>query len=170
MNLVSRWNSLILVLLLTTQPGCLLLNAFLPRKPRSVFDTSYLEAAGYSIPPGGMPAPVNLDPNAGPRVVLEVRSEERHLETIPVPEEGLFIQDLVQQAKLHESLGQLSISIMRPQKSGAPLRLDLRTDDSGKATNIGQNYAVLPGDHIIVFHDERTYLERFVDKTIKAKS
>ncbi len=164
----SRWICLGLLSLLVTQPGCLLLSALLPKKPSNGLDVSHLKAQGYSIPPGGMPAAVALDPNDGPRVILEIRGDKRHLETIPLSEKGMFIEDLVQQAKLHENFGQLSISIMRPNGQGAPpVRMDLTTDDKGKATNVGQNYGLLPGDHIIVLPDDRSYLERFITKTTK---
>ena len=168
MRSASRSICLGFFVVLATQSGCVLLSAFLPRKPTSGLDVSLLKAQGYSIPPGGMPAPVVLDPNDGPRVILEVRADERHLETIPLPEKGMFIEELVQQAKLHENFGQLSISIMRPNGEGAPpVRMDLTTNDAGKATNVGQNYALRPGDHIIVLHDERSYFERFITKTMK---
>jgi hypothetical protein len=111
---------------------------------------------------------VVLDPSDGPRVILEVRADERHLETIPLPDKGMFIEELIQQAKLNENFGQLSISIMRPNGEGAPpVRMDLTTNDAGKASNVGQNYALHPGDHIIVLHDERSYFERFMSKTTK---
>ena len=168
MHMAARCICLASIGLMATQPGCLLLNAMLPRKSGNALDVSLLKAQGYSIPPGGMPAPVVLDPNDGPRVILEVRADERHLETIPLPEKGMFIEELVQQAKLHENFGQLSISIMRPNGEGAPpVRMDLTTNDAGKATNVGQNYALRPGDHIIVLHDERSYFERFMAKTTK---
>ena len=168
MQAANYLRSLILLGLLATQPGCLLLNTFLPRKDRSTLDTSLLKAQGYSIPPGGMPAAVALDPNDGPRVILEIRSDERHLETIPLTDKGMFIEELVQQAKLHETFGSLHISIMRPNGEGAaPVRMDVTTNDDGKATNVGQNYALRPGDHIIVINDDRTYFERFIAKTLK---
>ena len=168
MTTTSRFGYFVLIALIASQPGCILLNAMLPRKASSTLDTSLLKAQGYSVPPGGMPAQVVLDPNDGPRVVLEIRSEERHLETIPLPEQGMFIEDLVQQAKLHETFGALTISIMRPNGEGAaPVRMDLTTDDEGKATHVGQNYGLRPGDHIIVINDDRTYFERFISKTFK---
>ena len=168
MHLAMRCICLGLMGLLATQPGCFLLSALLPRKPGNGLDVSYLKAQGYSIPPGGMPAPVALDPNDGPRVILEIRGDKRHLETIPLPEKGMFVEDLVQQAKLHETFGQLGISIMRPNGQGAPpVRMDLTTNDEGKATNVGQNYGLLPGDHIIVLPDDRSHLERFITKTTK---
>jgi hypothetical protein len=150
--------------LLATQPGC---NLF-PRRKSQSLDISLLKAQGYSIPPGGMPAQVAPDSQGRPRVVLEIRSDERHLESIPMPASGvLFIEDVVQQAKLHEKFGELSISIMRPNGAGAPpVRMDVRINHKGKATNVGQNYALHPDDHIIVLHDERSHLERFLSKTL----
>jgi hypothetical protein len=170
MKSTMRCTLLALVLLITTQPGCMLLHIFMPRKPTSDLDLSILKAQGYSIPPGGMPSPVQFDPSDGPRVVMEIRGDKRHMESIPLPENGMFVQDLVQQAKLNKAFGALQISILRPTNSGAaPVRLDLQTDEDGKVTNISQNYALHPGDHVIVLHDDRTYLERFVDKAIKKK-
>ena len=168
MHLATRCICLGLMVLLATQPGCLLLSALLPRKPGNGLDVSYLKAQGYSIPPGGMPAPVALDPNDGPRVILEIRGDKRHLETIPLPEKGMFIEDLVQQAKLSETFGQLGVSIMRPNGQGAPpVRMDVTISEEGKASNLGQNYGLQPGDHIIVLPDDRTHLERFIARTTK---
>ncbi len=164
----ALWFNLIaLVAMLATQSGCELLT-MTKRKP--TLDTSLLKAQGYSIPPGGMPAQVAPDSQGRPRVVLEIRSDERHLESIPFPASGvLFIEDLVQQAKLSETFGQLTISIMRPNGAGVPpVRLDVRTNSKGKVTNVGQNYALRPDDYIIVLHDERTNLERFIEKTLPA--
>jgi hypothetical protein len=172
MLLILRWASPLAVgMILTLQSGCVSMSTMLGQKKSPTLDTSLLEAQGYSVPQGGMPSPVSPDATRGPRVVLEVRDEGRHLESIPMPmDRSMFIEDLVQEAQLHERLGRLSISIMRPNGSGAPpVRLDVGTDDKGKAKSIGQNYALLPGDHIIVLPDNRSSLERWVDKTFNAK-
>ncbi|GAB5403487.1 MAG: hypothetical protein Aurels2KO_17180 [Aureliella sp.] len=142
------------------------ISAMMGQKRSSTIDTTLLESQGYSIPPGGMPSPVKMDASKGPRVIMELRSDEgRHLESIPLPtDRGVFIEDLIQQAELHKELGNVSVSIMRPNGSGAPpLRLETRTDKKGKAASIGENYALLPGDHVIVYGDQRTLLERFID-------
>lgn len=155
---------------LSTQSGCITLAHLIRGDTKSAtLDTRLLEAQGYSIPPGGMPSPVAADPHGAPRVILEVRNGDRHLESIPLsPERPMFVEDIVQQAQLHERIGELAISIMRPDgQGGPPVRLDLRTDLKGKATNIGQNYALLPGDHIVVNGDQRSGLERFVDKHLR---
>ena len=135
-------------------------------RPKGQLDTSYLKAQGYDIPPGGMPSPVAPSASAGPQVVLEVRDEGRHLEAIPLPmDRAVYIEDIVREADLADRLGRLSISIMRPNGSGAPpVHLRLTTNDKGKAADMGQNYALLPGDHIIVSGDRRSGFERIIDR------
>ena len=156
----------VLVLCLLSQSGCITLNSLLGESKSSGFDTRFLEAQGYSIPPGGMPSPVAADPSGAPRVILEVREDERHLEAIPLPaDRAMFIEDVVQQARLHDRLGELAISIMRPDgQGGPPVRLELRTDGKGKASQLGHNYALMPGDHIVVNPDNRSGMERMIDK------
>ncbi len=165
----NRLVALVVAFVLSSQSGCVLLNAFIGKSRTPGLDVSMLEAQGYSIPPGGMPLPVKAEADGKPRVVLELRGDGRHLESIPLPtEKAMFVEDLVLQAKLHEQIGALSLTIMRPNGAGAPpLRLDSKTDDKGKAINIGQNYALLPGDHVIVYSDERSLLEKFIDTQLK---
>lgn len=167
MKFAKRWMlPAVLAVCTTTQSGCLTLGELVSPQKKQVLDTSFLETQGYSMPMGGMPAPVAPDPNGAPRVILEVRNGQTHLESIPLPmDRAVFIEDIVQQARLHDRFGQLVISIMRPTElGGAPLRLDLQTDSSGKAANAGQNYALMPGDHIVVNIDDRSGLERFIEK------
>lgn len=154
---------------IATQSGCLSLGTFIGQTKSPTLDTRMLEAQGYSIPPGGMPAPVAPSPNGAPRVILEVREDGTHVESIPLDmDKAVFIEDIVQQARLHDRFGQLDISIMRPTPNGGPpLRLDTHIESTGKATNVGQNYALLPGDHIVVNSDNRSSLERFIDKQFR---
>ena len=171
MNCVRSMYTTLVLASLIGSTGCMTLSEMLGQKRKDTLDTSYLKREGYSIPPGGMPTPVAIDPSRGPSVVLEVRGDGNHLETIPLPKDKpVFIEDLVGQAQLPDKLGQLSISIMRPNGPGLPpVRLDVQTDSKGKATSPGQNYAVLPSDHIIVLHDQRTNLERFIEKSFKTR-
>lgn len=155
--------------LLASQPGCTLSSLLKRKSPQ--LDTTLLEAQGYSIPRGGMPTPVSSEGAEVPSVILEVRGDEdqQKIKRIPIPtDQGVFIEDIVAKGRLSEVLGNLSISIMRPTAHGEPpIRLDLRTDDKGRATNIGSNYALRPGDHIIVNADQRSYLERFISSQMK---
>ncbi|QDV27859.1 hypothetical protein Q31a_62520 [Aureliella helgolandensis] len=149
--------------------GCVTMEAFMGKPRTPSLDISLLQAQGYQIPPGGMPSPVEPAADGKPRVVLEVRDDGRHLESIPLPvDRALFVEDIVQEASLHKRFGHLAISIMRPMGEGQPpTRLDARTDDDGKVTSLGQNYALQPGDHLVVNVDQRTSLERFVDRQFK---
>lgn len=155
------------MLLVCSQSGCITLASMITgQKPAPTLDTSMLEAQGYSLPPGGMPMAVEPDKQGRPRVVLEIRgsSEQRHVESIPLPNEpAMFVQDLIQQAQLNEHFGALSISIMRPTTGGAPpIRLQVRSDRDGKVLNPGTNYALLPGDHLVVLENNESLIERFV--------
>ena len=156
--------------LILCQSGCLSLQSFIQAdKPQ--LDTSHLRAAGYSIPPGGMPMYVEEENTTGePQVFLEIRGGEkqRHLEKLPLPmDKPVFVEDLVRQARLNEQLGQLSISIMRKTAGGPPIRLQVRTDSEGKAESIGSNYALQPGDHLVILEDNRSSLERFLESQFR---
>jgi hypothetical protein len=143
------------------------------RKESPTLDTRLLEAQGYSMPAGGMPMEVSPKGSEKPNVVLEIRGgkDRRHVERIVLPtDRGVFIQDIVQQAKLHEKFGRLQISIMRPHGIGMPpVRLDAQTDSDGQITNVATNYALLPGDHVIVNEDSRSSLEKFLDSQFSNK-
>lgn len=156
----------LLGILLCSQSGCFTLSSII-RKESSELDTRLLNAQGYSIPPGGMPTKVSSKGSEKPSVVLEIRSDKnkRHVERIPLPmDQGVFVQDIVQQAKLHSKLGPLRVSIMRPSgPMSPPVRLEARTDKHGKTSSLGKNYALLPGDHIIVNEDKRSTLEKLMD-------
>lgn len=159
----------LLACLSVTQSGCLTLSALMGQSRSPTLDTTMLKAQGYSAPPGGMPSPVAMASDGRPRIVLEVRGDEKHLESIPVPlDRPMFVEDLVRDAKLHERFGNMDISIMRPTESGAPpVRLETKIRDDGRASNVGSNYALLPNDHIIVISDQRTSLEKFISKQFK---
>ena len=143
---------LLLAIAFASQAGCLTLSGFV-QKDSPKLDTRLLEAQGYSIPPGGMPMGVSAEGSSQPSIVMEVRTggDERHVERVPIPvDRGLFIEELVQQAELHKKLGKLQVSIMRDSEGGPPIRMDVQTDSQGRATSMGSNYALYPGDHVIV--------------------
>lgn len=98
---------------------------------------------------------------------MEVRtgSDKPHLEQIPLrKEQPMFIEDLVREAKINERVGGVAISIMRPAGPNVPpVRMDVRVKHDGKVKNMSENYALMPGDHLIVTGDQRTSLEMFFD-------
>lgn len=170
-NSRTRWLAATCAAVLLSQTGCITLLGGKVRRPK--LDTSYLEAAGYSIPPGGMPAPVRPTHSDGRAIVMEVRGveEKPHLEQIPLPKDRpMFVEDLVRDAKINERVGGVLISIMRPTGPNLPpVRMDVRVRETGKVKDLEENYALMPGDHVIVNTDGRTSLEVFVD-SLKGKS
>ncbi len=83
-----RWVGLgVLSVSLVCQIGCVTL---MGKKRSSKLDTTYLEAAGYSIPPGGMPSPVGEIASDGQSLVMEIRQdgEKPHMERIPLSKDG----------------------------------------------------------------------------------
>ncbi len=165
----SRLAVALLACFTLSQTGCISLYSLLGRPESPILDTTMLETQGYSVPAGGLPVPVGPAMDSRPRVVMEIRADGKHIESIPLPtDRSMFIEDLVQEAQLHEHFGRLDISIMRPNGSGnPPVRLDVHTDDKGRADNAGHNYALLPNDHIIIINDQRSALEKFIDKNFR---
>lgn len=132
----------------------------------SIYDTTMLKAQGYSLPPGGMPSalPASMVRDAS-SVVLEIRGDEPKMTAISLPEEQtITVEDLARKAELSDLLGNCQVSIMRPNGNQPPVRLDVRLNAKGKASNPAQNYGIRPGDHLIVIGDGRSHLERFVDR------
>ena len=159
-----QWMAVGCAVALLSQTGCVTL---LGKSRSSKIDTSYLEAAGYSIPPGGMPAPVGRLSGDGMAIVMEVRGtdEKAHIERIPLSKDRpMFVEDLVREAKIAERVGGVKISIMRPAGPNLPpVRMDVQVRETGKVKDLEDNYALMPGDHVIVNCDGRTSLEVFVD-------
>lgn len=165
---LNRWLVLAACMLLCFhQVGCVTVSSLMGRTRSSKIDTSHLEAAGYSIPPGGFPTPVGNTSGDGQSIVMEVRAgtEKPHLEQIPLRrQQPMFIEDLVREAKITERVGGVAISIMRPAGPNLPpVRMDVRVKSDGKVKNMEENYALMPGDHLIVSSDQRTSLEMFFD-------
>lgn len=151
-----------------TQSGCFTLSQLAGGRPKSGYDTTMLKAQGYYLPPGGMPSPLpdGMVPGAS-SIVLEIRGEEPKLAAIAIsPDQPVTIEELARKAELADQLGQCSLYIMRPNGHQPPVRLDVRLNSKGKADNPARNYAVRPGDHIVVISDGRSPLERFVDRQL----
>jgi hypothetical protein len=130
------------------------------REPIDGMDTKALREAGYTFDEQGAQRPIS--PGDGkPAVVLEVRNGKRHLERIPLTaDKPIFIQDIVDDAKLVDRLGKIQVTILRPTgDANPPIRLDSDFDPETKRIVIGQNYAIQPNDQIVVTKDNRSWLD-----------
>jgi hypothetical protein len=156
---IRSWLGFGAILLLT---GCSSMFGDRSREPIDGLDTRAMREAGYNFDERG--AQRALPPNDGkPSVVLEVRNGKRHLERIPLPpDKPMFLQDIVDDAKLVDKIGKIEVTILRPTGAASPpIRMDADFDSETKRVVIGQNYAVQPNDTIIVSKDTRSWLDSF---------
>lgn len=122
-----------------------------------------MRTAGYRFDETGAQKPVPADAQH-PSVILEVRDGKRHLEKIPMSaEKPLFIQDIVHDAKLEQKLGKIKVAILRPTgESTPPIRMEADMEPHGKGVVKWQNYALQPGDQIVVTKDTTTWMDEMM--------
>ncbi len=149
-------------LLLVCSTGC---TTLFGRKsgPGDDLDLSQIKRDGYTVGPNGV---MQAMPSDDSSVVLEVVDGKRHFEKIPLIQgQPMFIADVVKDADLRKKLGPLHVRILRPNGQGAPVRMDVDFDDSGKRVKDGTNYSLRPGDHIVVMKDDRGFASQMLSKT-----
>ena len=143
-------------------------------EPIDGIDTKAMRAAGYNFDETGPQKPIPTD-SQKPSVVLEVRDGKRHLERIPMtPDKPLFIQDVIHDAKLESKLGQINVAILRPNgsdkgTSSPPIRMEVDMERSGKGVVKWQNYALQPGDQIVVTKDTSTWMDGMMSSIIPSR-
>ncbi len=139
-------------------------------EPVDGIDTQAMRAAGYNFDDMGTQKPIPTDAQK-PSVVLEVRDGKRHLERIPMtPDKPMFIQDVIHDAKLEEKLGQIKVAVLRPMgDSTPPIRMEVDMERGGKGVVKWQNYALQPGDQIVVSKDTSTWMDGVMSSVIPSR-
>ena len=157
-------------MLLGTFSGCAAMTGSKPSEPIDGIDTKAMRAAGYNFDDMGAQKPIPTDAQK-PSVVLEVRDGKRHLEKIPMtPDKPLFIQDVIHDAKLEEKLGQIKVAVLRPSgDSNPPIRMEVDMERGGKGVVKWQNYALQPGDQIVVSRDTSTWMDGIMSSVIPSR-
>jgi hypothetical protein len=131
--------------------------------PGDDLDLSQIKREGYTVGPNGV---MQAAPSDETSVVLEVVDSKRHFEKIPLIQgQSMFIADVVKDADLRKKLGPIHVRILRPNGNGAPVRMDVDFDDSGKRVKDGTNYSLRPGDHIVVTKDDRGFASQMLSKS-----
>ena len=131
--------------------------------PGDDLDLSQIKRDGYTVGPNGV---MQAMPSDETSVVLEVVDGKRHFEKIPLIQgQPMFIADVVKDADLRKKLGPIHVRILRPNGQGAPVRMDVDFDESGKRVKDGTNYSLRPGDHIVVMKDDRGFASQMFSKT-----
>lgn len=148
--------------LLVTSTGCTSLFGIKNTGPLDNLDLKAVKAAGYNV--GSSAVSIAPDSDGRSTVVLEVRDGKKHLERIPLPaDKATYIGDVVKDAKLTERLGRINLAIMRPTGNNAPpVRMPVEFDSKGKYVMEEQNYSLRSGDHIIVYPDDNSAIDRLL--------
>jgi len=153
------------MLLVASTSGCA---ALIGRKysESDKIDLTPVKKEGYSIGPYGVMQPLPTA-DESPSVILEVNHGKRSFERIPlVPNQPMFIADLVRDAEFHRKIGKVRVTVLRPNGTNPPVRMDIDFDPSGKRVEEGMNYSLRPGDHVVVMADDSTFLNRIASGTV----
>jgi hypothetical protein len=153
---------------------CICLSLFAPgcttffgknRGPVDNLDMTAIKMNGYSTGPNGVMQALP-NPDETPSVILEINDGKKAYERLSMTSgQPLFIGDVVRDANFYKKIGRINVTILRPTQNGAPIRLDVDFDDSGKRVMEGTNYSLRPGDHIVVSADQRSFLSRLTEGT-----
>ncbi|MCY2975385.1 MAG: hypothetical protein NTW52_12045 [Planctomycetota bacterium] len=163
-------NAVVCLMLLGIFTGCATVMGSKNSEPIDGIDTQAMRAAGYNFDDMGTQKPIPTDAQK-PSVVLEVRDGKRHMERIPMtPDKPLFIQDVIHDAKLEDKLGQIKVSVLRPTgDSTPPIRMEVDMERGGKGVVKWQNYALQPGDQIVVSKDTSTWMDGVMSSVIPSR-
>ncbi len=140
--------------------GCSSILGDRSKEPIKGVDTKAMRAAGYSFDERGAQRTLPTG-DGSPAVVLEIRDRKRHFERVPLPvDKPTLVQDIVDDAKLVDRLGRIHVTILRPTgKNSPPVRMVADFDNDTKRIVPSQNYAVQPGDNILIEPDTRSWLD-----------
>lgn len=159
--------ALVVMVLMGASSGCATLIGK-GKSPLDNIDTTSLKKEGYTLGSHGVMQPLPTE-EGKPSIVLEVIDGKRHFEKVPLnPGQPMFVADLIRDAKLYSKIGRIQVKILRPNGTGAPVRLDVDFDDSGKQVMEGMNYSLRPGDHVVVVRDERSMWNRLLGGSVFA--
>lgn len=132
-------------------------------------DLTPVKREGYTVGPYGVMQPFPTTDDS-PSIILEVNHGKRSFERVPlVPNQPMFVADLVRDADFYRKIGKVRVIILRPNGNNPPVRLDVDFDSSGKRVEEGMNYSLRPGDHVVVTADDRTVLNRIAGGTVFGK-
>jgi len=134
--------------------------------PAEKIDMTPVKKEGYTVGPYGVMQPLPQADDS-PSIILEVNRGKRTFEKVPlVPNQPMFVADLVRDADLQRKIGRIQVTILRPNGSNPPVRMDVDFDAAGKRVEEGMNYSLRAGDHVIVTADSTNFMSRVASGTV----
>jgi len=119
----------------------------------SVFPSTEGSLALQQQVPSGSTAPSE---NSG-KVILEVRPESKSAQTVHVPlSEVTHAQNALERSRSMKKFRRSLVDIYRPTPNGSSLRLSCKINPKTKKIEAGSDYALHPGDYVVVSEDPTT--------------
>ena len=104
-------------------------------------------------------------PEATETCVVEVQSyagKSRRFE-IPITD-GMTVQDIVKAVQVRKLFSRITIELQRPvANSRKPLKLPVTVEGFGKRVNPAYNYAIRPGDRLVLSEDPTNTFDDMLD-------
>lgn len=106
-----------------------------------------------------------------PTIMVEVRSgysQKSRTKQLALTE-PLSVQQLLAKTGTLSRFSRMNITIERPVAGQRlPLKLNIPFDPAAHSVAAGHDYAVLPGDKIVIAEDKRTIVDRVLDEALDA--
>jgi hypothetical protein len=133
-------------------------------------DMTPVKKEGYTVGPYGVMQPLPTAEEE-PSIILEVNHGKRSMERVPlVSGQPMYVADLMRDADIHRKIGRVKVTVLRPNGSNPPVRMDIDFDSSGKRVQEGVNYSLRSGDHVVVTADNRTFMNRLLGGSVFGKT
>lgn len=102
------------------------------------------------------------------KYTVELRPEKGKPQTVEKPlTETLHVQAALQATGAAKKFERATVDVYRPLPAGGWHKMTLEFDHDAKAVPPEYDYAVLPGDRIVVTEDTRTVFDDVMEKSLK---
>ena len=113
------------------------------------------------------PGPAHDQPPAA-KYVVEIRPEKGKPQSVEKPlTEMIHVQSALEQTGAAKKFDRATVDVFRPLPAGGWHKMTLEYDHEDHAVPPEYDYAVLPGDRIVVTEDTRTVFDDVMERTLK---
>lgn len=141
--------------------------------PRLILGLAFLilVQSGCSLLTGnrgkGLPNQVDRDYEGKSYVVIITRGEKKSRHQM-VWEEGLFLQDVLNRSGVRRQFNKMLVEIKRPRQDGVQtIPMKAKFQDRKKLLTMETNYAVHPGDFVMITDVSKSAIDQLVDSVTK---
>src|SRR6476660_224515 len=129
----------------------------------SMFKEHATPKLSAEVTPGPQP-----DGPPAAKYIVEIRPESGKPKSVEKPlTEPLHVQTAIEQTGAAKKFDRALVSVFRPLPSGGWHKMDLEFDPKTHRVPPEYDYAVLPGDRIVVTEDPRNMMDDIMERTLK---